>query len=158
MFLPKIADNVSKETIKETFQKLLIGSVSEIDMYRKKSKHTSFWYAFIAVDLYKTTCAQAISRKLKEKGFVKIVYDEPKYWEIRTYVPVHERISKKDDIKELCDSLTKKSFPEYNWLLPENYTGIICSNSLASPEEKEIIMEDYDKLEKEIYGCARIYY
>jgi len=158
-FIPRIANDVSKDTIKRTFQKLLIGDISEIDMYRKKSKKGPYWFAFVEVNLYDTSCAEAIRRRLEEKGSTKIIYDEPEFWEIKSYVPVEERCvnKKNDDIRSMCQELMKPPpvipfsvIPFYYWDLP-SVKNCIIRPSAFDAEDGELVANEYTELEKEIY-------
>lgn len=168
-FIPRIATDVSKDTIKRTFEKLLIGSICEIDMYLKKSrKGQAYWYAFAAVELFPTSCANAITRQLEEKGSAKIVYDEPEFLEIKSYIPKEERVTTKNDIKSICDELSTPPLPvmnmewledsiylpNYYWDLPSVRKEMISLPSFYNKEEGEILEKEYQKLEKEIYSCC----
>jgi hypothetical protein len=158
-FIPRIANDVSKDTIKRTFQKLLIGNISDIDIHRKKNKKGEYLFAFIELILYNTSCANAIRRQLEEKGYTKIIYDEPEFWEIKSYVPVEERIGKKKNkIHDICQELMKPPpvipfsiIPFYYWDLP-SVKNCIITESVFDIEDGEILENEFDELEKEIYA------
>jgi hypothetical protein len=94
-FIPRILANVTISQIRETFSKKQIGKVSSINMHRRKNdKNHSYSFAFLEIKLYKTKEATILCEEILDNGFAKVFYDQKNYWEIKSFIPKKDRVSK----------------------------------------------------------------
>lgn len=81
LYIPHVFGNISKEQVAETFEKLKIGKVNNIDFVQKMGKeiynaayiHFEYWYDNTAARNFQ-------ERVLNPEKEARIIYDEPWYW------------------------------------------------------------------------------
>ena len=94
-FIPRILANVTISQIRETFSKKQIGKVSSINMHRRKNdKNHSYSFAFLEIKLYDTKEATTLCEEILDNGTAKVFYDTKNYWEIKSFIPKKDRVSK----------------------------------------------------------------
>jgi hypothetical protein len=103
MFLPRIQDHITLNTLNAVFQKLRIGRIVDADFHRLSKGYLS---VHMTVELnLKSVCGKAFLQTLEEKGNTKIVYDEPQFWSVKKIVPKEER---NGGIYDICRELMAK--------------------------------------------------
>jgi hypothetical protein len=104
---------------------LLIGDILEIDMHLKRNRRIPYWFAFVTVRLYNTGSAESVKRQLQEKETTKIVYDEPHFIEIKSYIPIKNRIDRlHQDISIMCRDFSTKPIVDFTPLKIYNGTAL----------------------------------
>ena len=82
LYIPHVFANISKEFIAETFEKLRIGKVLNIDFVSKLGKDAPYNTAYVHFEYwYDNTAAYNFQeRVLNPEKEARIIYDEPWYW------------------------------------------------------------------------------
>ena len=81
--IPRILSNITKESIRETFNRLNIGTIHHIDIIRNKNLSSK---AFIHFSKWNNGGnADIVRERLLIGKDIKIVYDEPWFWKIVIY-------------------------------------------------------------------------
>jgi hypothetical protein len=143
VFLPKFS--ISKNMIKQTLDKLLIGSIVSFDFHEKKTRKGTYKFAFAKIRLYQTSCAKSVSRDLKEKGKALIVYDEPHYFELKSFIPIEERCN--DGFANICRDLLALPKPNPSY----DVSPVLIKPTAFTFDDKKMMQEEFEDLEKEIY-------
>jgi len=131
---------------------LLIGDILEIDIHLKRNRRIPYWFAFVTVRLYNTGSAESVKRQLQEKGTTKIVYDEPHFIEIKSYIPIKNRIDRlHQDISIMCRDFSTKPIVDFK-PLPQ----IKNLSSVFHEKDEDFMLKEYSLIEKEIFGYPRL--
>jgi len=82
LYIPHVFANISKEFIAETFEKLRIGKVINIDFVSKLGKDAPYNTAYVHFEYwYENTAAYNFQeRVLNPEKEARLIYDEPWYW------------------------------------------------------------------------------
>lgn len=128
IYIPRILGNVTQKMIKNSFHNLNIGKVFYIDMYKKINENGyPYYFAFISVSLYNSKFADLIANRIREKKIFHLVYDSlnNQYWELKQHISRDQRIT------------------EHN-----------KNTSFYNQYEKELLIQEYELLEKEIFSLC----
>jgi len=94
VFIPRILTNVSRNRIVHAFDEQKIGKVFYIDAkFKVNQNNNAYGFAFVSIKLYDNEQVRALQTELYETGVVRLMYDEPLYWEMKQYVPREKRAS-----------------------------------------------------------------
>lgn len=82
LYIPHVFDNITKNRIVETFEKLRIGSINRIDFISKRSPTGNFNAVYIHFSQWYDNSASRNfqERVLNQNMEARIVYDEPWFW------------------------------------------------------------------------------
>jgi hypothetical protein len=82
LYIPHVFENISKEFVAETFEKLRIGKVLTVDFVQKMGKDAAYNAAYLHFEYwYDNTAARNFQeRVLNPEKEARIIYDEPWYW------------------------------------------------------------------------------
>ncbi len=125
IYIPRILGYVSKKYIIETFHNMNIGYASKLSLfYRKNSSNKEYFFAFITMQLYKTTEATKFTDRLNANDKFQFNYDEESnhYWDIQLYIPINERLN-----TPKISSPNKTQMPDQN---------VIVNQTLDQPSTK----------------------
>ena len=115
LYIPDVEDHLTKIQIMNTFKKLCLGEVSDVDFFRKDNcdeekrcahVHFNFWYYNQAVENLQTKLIEC-------KKEVRIVYDDPDFWVIKAFY-FQSSIFDFDDFEDVDDD---------NVEIPNSYTS-----------------------------------
>ena len=128
IYIPRILGNVTQKMIKNSFHNLNIGKVFYIDMYKKINENGyPYYFAFISISLYESEFAELIANKIREKKIFHLVYDSSnnQYWELKQHISRENRTTKPNQI-----------------------------TTFYNQYEKELLLQEYELLEKEIFSLC----
>lgn len=82
LYIPHVFENIGKEFVAETFEKLRIGKVLTVDFVQKMGKNAAYNAAYLHFEYwYDNTAARNFQeRVLNPEKEARIIYDEPWYW------------------------------------------------------------------------------
>jgi hypothetical protein len=82
LYIPHVFANISKEFVAETFEKLRIGKVFNIDFVNKMGKDGPYNTAYVHFEYWhdNTAAYNFQERVLNPEKEARIIYDEPWYW------------------------------------------------------------------------------
>ena len=172
IYIPRILGSVNKQVIYDTFDRMGIGNVIELDIvYKINENHNAYYFAFIKINPYNTPQSAALQYKLNYAKQTQLVYDEEagQYWEIKNYIPREQR--KKEIIDQHRIELNTKA----NWNLSAQWmfdsSLFVQTQTIWTPfasyidsirvydetrptafseKDKMDLVEEYEELEKQI--------
>ena len=172
IYIPRILGSVNKQEIYETFDRMGIGNVTELDMvYKINENRNAYYFAFIKINPYNTPQYAALQYKLNNTKQTQLVYDEEagQYWEIKNYIPRDRR--NKENIEPPCIPLDTTC----DWNMPSTWqfdsslfthtqtiwtpfapyigSSVVYDErqpSAFGEKDKLDLVEEYEELEKQI--------
>lgn len=159
IYIPRVLDNISKNTIITTFKRLNIGDVRYIDFHRRINENGNpYKFVFIELVLFSTIDAVQFEKKIITSCVTKINYDisnTNKYWEVKNYIPYNKRIKSPISVCHLKDDFVPITIADNKQPLSLKKENIICSSILQWDLDLE---KEFDVLSSEIYCTYREIY
>jgi hypothetical protein len=138
IYIPRILGNITRNYIKSRFLDLNLGTIIDIDMYKKINENGyHYYFAFINLLLHDTTEAIRMYKILQERNIIHIIYnDSNQYWEVKKHIPRNQRDAL---FNEKCENniITNKKI----------YT--------LTEEDKLDLNKEFEDIEKEIFEYVR---
>lgn len=133
IYIPRILGYITRDYIKSKFLDLNLGTIIDIDMYKKINENGyHYYFAFIKLLLHDSSEAIRMYNILEERKIIHIIYNDlSQYWEVKKYVSRNRR-------EELAN---KKC--ENNDIQNKIY-GL-------TEQDKLDLNEEFEELEKEIF-------
>jgi hypothetical protein len=155
IYIPRMLGTVNKKMVYDTFNRMGIGHVTELDMiYKINEKKNAYYFAFIKISPYNTPQFNELKQELNEKKRKNLVYDEEagQYWVINKYIPRDKRNTNPPPL-QYNDSVFAPFSPSI-WTPFEHIIKLtkkkLSLYTVFDDKDKLDLVKEYEEIEREI--------